>query len=68
MSTNYGLGASVPYHPTTHNSHASHPDKGSSDMDEFVSVSAQLPKFCTECGWRYRGNDKFCGGCGRKRL
>jgi rRNA maturation endonuclease Nob1 len=24
-------------------------------------------KFCTDCGEKYRDNDKFCGECGSKR-
>jgi hypothetical protein len=28
---------------------------------------AQLPKFCTECGFGFPGMEKFCPDCGKKR-
>lgn len=29
--------------------------------------TAQLPKFCTECGFKFPGLEKFCPDCGMKR-
>jgi hypothetical protein len=29
--------------------------------------TAQLPKFCTECGFKFPGAEKFCPDCGNKR-
>ena len=29
--------------------------------------TAQLPKFCTECGFNFLGLEKFCPDCGTKR-
>ena len=29
--------------------------------------TAQLPKFCTECGFKFPGSEKFCPDCGNKR-
>jgi len=29
--------------------------------------TAQLPKFCTECGFKFPGLEKFCPDCGNKR-
>ena len=29
--------------------------------------SAQMPKFCTECGYSFPGMEKFCPDCGNKR-
>ena len=29
--------------------------------------TAQLPKFCTECGFKFPGMEKFCPDCGNKR-
>ncbi len=25
-------------------------------------------KFCTNWGWQHGSHDKFCGGCGQKRI
>lgn len=25
-------------------------------------------KFCTNCGWQHGSHDKYCGGCGQKRI
>jgi membrane protease subunit (stomatin/prohibitin family) len=27
----------------------------------------QAPKFCTECGFKFPGMEKFCPDCGTKR-
>ena len=29
--------------------------------------TAQMPKFCTECGYSFPGMEKFCPDCGNKR-
>ena len=29
--------------------------------------TAQMPKFCTECGYNFPGMEKFCPDCGNKR-
>lgn len=29
--------------------------------------TAQMPKFCTECGYNFPGMEKFCPDCGTKR-
>jgi RNA polymerase subunit RPABC4/transcription elongation factor Spt4 len=29
--------------------------------------TAQLAKFCTECGFQFPGMEKFCPDCGNKR-
>jgi RNA polymerase subunit RPABC4/transcription elongation factor Spt4 len=29
--------------------------------------TAQLPKFCSECGFSFPGMEKFCPDCGKKR-
>jgi hypothetical protein len=29
--------------------------------------TAQMPKFCTECGYSFPGMEKFCPDCGKKR-
>jgi RNA polymerase subunit RPABC4/transcription elongation factor Spt4 len=29
--------------------------------------SAQMPKFCSECGYSFPGTEKFCPDCGKKR-
>jgi hypothetical protein len=29
--------------------------------------TAQLPKFCTECGFKFPGMEKFCPDCGNRR-
>jgi len=29
--------------------------------------TAQMPKFCTECGYSFPGMEKFCPDCGTKR-
>ena len=29
--------------------------------------TAQMPKFCTECGFSFPGMEKFCPDCGKKR-
>ena len=29
--------------------------------------TAQMPKFCTECGFQFPGMEKFCPDCGTKR-
>ena len=29
--------------------------------------TAQMPKFCTECGFSFPGMEKFCPDCGNKR-
>jgi RNA polymerase subunit RPABC4/transcription elongation factor Spt4 len=29
--------------------------------------TAQMPKFCTECGYTFPGMEKFCPDCGNKR-
>jgi RNA polymerase subunit RPABC4/transcription elongation factor Spt4 len=29
--------------------------------------TAQMPKYCTECGYSFPGMEKFCPDCGTKR-
>jgi membrane protease subunit (stomatin/prohibitin family) len=29
--------------------------------------TAQMSKFCTECGYNFPGMEKFCPDCGNKR-
>ena len=29
--------------------------------------TAQMPKFCTECGFHFMNEEKFCPDCGTKR-
>jgi hypothetical protein len=33
----------------------------------FFYRNAQMPKFCTECGYSFPGMEKFCPDCGNKR-